>query len=229
MNPTLSRFTIFAFVFTSVLAEFPQNARADGFQYTAYVRPKDRRWNRAWTPGLLSAIAAQKARFEEARDIENFCPGYAGASPEQKNNCFVRLFTGISAWESSNNPNDVGDRGQSIGLLQVGTFNCKREGFNAAALKNPNNNTRCGARLAGDLIHRDRVISSEWSQAGRWGTTRVKRLGLGRGGWSTMMLNVMWHGIQVGRLKHVAGGMATYKDPRAGSVAVLEKKRKILV
>ena len=47
-----------------VLAEFPQNARADGFQYTAYVRPKDRRWNRAWTPGLLSAIAAQKAAMD---------------------------------------------------------------------------------------------------------------------------------------------------------------------
>ena len=149
----------------AVIQGTPANAN---FQYTAYIRPRDRQWNRAWTQNaLLPAIAAQKSRLAAASDLNTYCPGFASASAQEQNNCFVRLITGISAWESSNTPTEVGDNGASIGLMQIGTFNCKRERFSAQALKVPANNLACGARLAADLIARDGVISNEGPVQGR--------------------------------------------------------------
>lgn len=226
MRPLLSLALVVSFIFTSVFAELP--AQASAYQYSAYRRPGDRAWNRAWTRDLLTAITAQKRRLEAARDLETWCPGYHSATSEQQNECFVRLFTGISAWESSNNPRELGDGGRSVGLMQIGAFNCRRERFGAGALMTPRANTACGVRLAADLIARDGVISSEGPVRGRWGTTRVRRLGLGRGGWSVMMANqtVRWHGraVQVGRLQQIGNGMRSYRDPRYGTVAVLDKR-----
>ncbi|RZA09060.1 MAG: hypothetical protein EOP11_02875 [Proteobacteria bacterium] len=194
------------------------------FEHSAFKRGKAR-YNPQWTKALIAEVKKNRPRFEKARDVEQFCPGYGSASEDEKNNCWVRLSTGIMAFESTYRESIRGFDAPSAGLMQIMEANCRREGMNTQSLMSHQNNFKCGLRMMGDLIARDGVISNEVSQMGRRKSRRGRR-GLGRGGWSVMMKSHMFQwrgrGIQVGHLEEVTKGVQSYRDKREGQRACVD-------
>lgn len=201
----------------AVAALAPPASAAEGARFSAYKGNKGR-FNPSWTPAVLAAIKQQRPRLERASDIEKFCPGYRGASEDQKNNCWLRLTSGIMSWESGYKEGIVGDSGRSCGLMQIQPMNCRREGMSCASLRKAANNARCGVRMMGDLISRDKVISNEVMEQGRHRARRARR-GLGRGGWTVMMKSMMIGKMQAGHLDQIHAGVITYRSPERGTQA----------
>jgi hypothetical protein len=188
------------------------------YQLTAF-RHGRRMFNPAWTKDLVIEIKKQMPRFEQARDINEYCPAYANSSQPQKINCWFRISTGIMAFESGFRSNLPGDGGRSRGLMQIMDMNCRRDRIVGNMLYTPKYNFICGLRLMGDLISRYKVIAQEGSCTGRYGTVRTCRRGLGRGGWSVMMRYQKVGKWQVGHLTEITKGVRTFRDPSTGTKA----------
>jgi Transglycosylase SLT domain len=203
---------------------------ATKYEHSAFKR-SGAKYNPQWTQALIKEVKNQRPRFEKASDVEQFCPGYSGASEDEKNNCWVRLSTGIMAFESTYREKIRGFDAPSAGLMQIMAYNCKKEGMDFGALLNHQNNFKCGLRMMGDLISRDGVISNEVMVQGRH-KSRKRRRGLGRGGWSVMMKSHMfpWKGrrVQVGHLEKVVEGTRSYRDKNQGQRACVDESIVIL-
>lgn len=190
-----------------------------GYPFTAYSRKGAYRWKRSWTPSLMRELNRYQASFEKAKDLEEFCPGYRRANAGAKRNCWVRLVTGISSYESANKERVLGDGGRAAGLLQIWSKNCKSLGLGREALRKASNNLRCGVRLMARRVSADRHIAKEYYKQGRYKKRKV-RLGLGHMGWTTMRNPFKWRGRTYGHRLYIKKGMNSYKNPKAGSLAL---------
>ncbi|MGC2697161.1 MAG: transglycosylase SLT domain-containing protein [Candidatus Angelobacter sp.] len=140
----------------------------------------------AWSDELRRAIRAHRATLETAGDIEDFAPGYANLSAEDRVDVWATLFVAIVRFETGYNPNTVYHESagiDSVGLLQVsyeneGYYGLERLDRKADSLKDPLVNIRCGVRIFSVLVSRDAVIASGTGSSSRgaakyWSTLRT--------------------------------------------------------
>lgn len=115
----------------------------------------------AWTQTVLTIIRARMSDFEAARDVESFCPDYAGASRAQREVCWLRLIGGVVEFESSFQPSEKpfyeGNGIYSVGLLALSTGECANAPTQEQ-LMDPVKNLICGVNKMASLIARGRAI-----------------------------------------------------------------------
>ncbi|MCO5143123.1 MAG: hypothetical protein M9962_08545 [Oligoflexia bacterium] len=195
------------------------------YPFTAYSRKGANKWNRSWTPAMMKELNSVQKTFEQARDLEEFCPGYRLADAGAKRNCWIRLVTGISSYESGNKESILGDGGKAAGLLQIWAMNCKNMGMGSSnraitnALKRAPNNLKCGIQLMKRRVAADGYIAKEYKKQGRH-KARTVRLGLGHMGWTTMRNPFYYKGRKYGHRLLIQKGMQLYKNPKTGSLAL---------
>jgi hypothetical protein len=141
-----------------------------------------------WTATTLQELARSRATFESARDLEDFCPGYAGATPFQKDTCWLRLFSAMARFESELKPAATyleATGTTSVGLLMMNPAHCLVANT-LEKLQDPVLNIRCALHRFDVLAARDGWISGPGNSgaAAYWSVLRdpyqVGALYLGR-------------------------------------------------
>jgi hypothetical protein len=134
--------------------------------------------SQAWTDAVVQIVESRLSDFEQARDIESFCPGYMVASQPQRNVCWLRLVGSIVEFESSFKPAErpfcEGNAVYSVGLLALSTGECP-DAMDIEGLQDPVKNLACGLNRMAKLIHRDHEIEGQ-DQGGAcayWSTLRT--------------------------------------------------------
>ncbi|MGZ3653711.1 MAG: lytic transglycosylase domain-containing protein [Bdellovibrionota bacterium] len=132
----------------------------------------------AWTAAVASAVTANLASFEKAKDRESFCPGYSSASLAQRKTCWVRLVSAVVEYESAFDPGDMykeSDGVYSVGLMQLSNGECANA-ETVAELKDPVQNLLCGTKKMADLIARYGYVTTPdnlHGAAAYWSTLRA--------------------------------------------------------
>lgn len=159
-------------------AEIQTAVAGNGAALWGHVKGSER-----WTDTTLSIFRNRQADFEQARDIENFCPDYHRASQGQKEACWLRLVSAVVLFESGFNPRATyreANGRYSIGLFSLSSGEC-REASSSSALKEPVANLKCGMRMMADLISRDDVIENAPPRRGAAAYWSVLRRPYGHG------------------------------------------------
>ena len=130
-----------------------------------------------WTDVALVEIRAHLSEFETAKDVGEFCPGYASANEHSREICWLRLIGAVAKFESGFNPNDKfleANGNWSIGLLALSAHECANAPTNEA-LRNPLKNLTCGIDMMASLIARDGFVAGPARARGAasyWSTLR---------------------------------------------------------
>lgn len=130
----------------------------------------------SWTNTVIAIVQARRADFEQARDIETFCPGYLRATQAQRDICWLRIVGAIVEFESSFKPAArpfcEGDGVYSVGLMALSTGECP-DAMTIEAMMDPVKNLTCGINRMAKLIRRDHVISeNNLGASAYWSTLR---------------------------------------------------------
>ncbi len=131
----------------------------------------------SWTRTLISIVQNRIRDFEQARDKETFCPGYASATPAQREVCWLRLVGSVVEFESSFTPDEKpfyeGNGIYSVGLLALSTGECPNA-MTTRELMDPVKNLVCGVNKMAMLIARGNAIDSadNGGAAAYWSTLR---------------------------------------------------------
>ena len=139
-----------------------------------------------WTRAVLTALSTDAAALQDVipRDISTWCPTYASNPPERRRAFWVGMMSALARQESTLNPNAMGGGGQWVGLLQIYPPTARQYGCEARtaeALRNPEANLACAARIMAVTVVRDDAVAihdSRWrGVAADWGpmTSRSKR------------------------------------------------------
>ena len=139
-----------------------------------------------WTRAVLAALSTDAAALQDVipRDISTWCPTYASNPPERRRAFWVGMMSALARQESTLNPNAMGGGGQWVGLLQIYPPTARQYGCEARtaeALRNPEANLACAARIMAVTVVRDDAVAihdSRWrGVAADWGpmTSRAKR------------------------------------------------------
>ena len=139
-----------------------------------------------WTRAVLAALSTDAAALQDVipLDISTWCPAYAKNPPERRRAFWVGMMSALARQESTLNPSAMGGGGQWVGLLQIYPptallYGC--EAHTADALRNPEANLACAARIMAVTVVRDQAVAvhdSRWrGVAADWGpmTSRAKR------------------------------------------------------
>jgi hypothetical protein len=135
----------------------------------------------AWTAAVLDVVQSRIHDFEQARDVETFCPGYTKASEPQREICWLRLVGSVVEFESSfrNNakPFCEGNGVYSVGLLSLSAGECPNA-MTLEELIDPAKSLTCGVNRMARLINRDHFISSpdDMGASAYWSTLRPAHL-----------------------------------------------------
>jgi hypothetical protein len=117
----------------------------------------------AWTRTVVEIVRARLREFEQARDVNEFCPGYADATLAQREVCWLRLVGGVVEFESSFRPDEPpfneGHGVYSVGLLALSTGECPNAPTQKA-LMDPVQNLICGVNKMAFLIRRGHAIDN---------------------------------------------------------------------
>lgn len=130
----------------------------------------------SWTNAVLAIVQARRFDFEQARDIETFCPGYLTATQAQRDICWLRIVGSIVEFESSFRPAArpfcEGDGVYSVGLMALSTGECPNA-MTIPEMMDPVKNLTCGVERMARLIKRDHVISeNNLGASAYWSTLR---------------------------------------------------------
>ena len=139
-----------------------------------------------WTRAVLTALSTDAAALQDVipRDISTWCPTYASNPPERRRAFWVGMMSALARQESTLNPNAMGGGGQWVGLLQIYPPTARQYGCEARtaeALRDPEANLACAARIMAVTVVRDDAVAihdSRWrGVAADWGpmTSRSKR------------------------------------------------------
>ena len=118
-----------------------------------------------WTLAAMAALRGPGAPLVNTvpRDIADWCPGYETAGPAQRRAFWAGLVLGRLAWhESTHREEAVGGGGRWFGLVQISPATARYRGCAATtgeALLDGEANLRCGVRIMGETVSRDRVVS----------------------------------------------------------------------
>lgn len=106
-----------------------------------------------WTEASMSAMASQGAGLRDftPSDIDDWCPGYAEGTPEERSAFWVGLLSALAKHESTWRPDAVGGGGQWFGLVQIDPstargYDCRAK--SGEALKDGVANLSCAIRIA---------------------------------------------------------------------------------
>lgn len=131
-----------------------------------------------WTRAAMTAISGHGDGLESLvpRDIDTWCPAYVENGPEQRRAFWVGVMSALAKHESTYNPRAVGGGNLWFGLLQIYPDTARRYGCFARtgeALKDPEDNLSCAARIMNVTVARDNAIAvrdSRWRGiAADWG------------------------------------------------------------
>lgn len=115
----------------------------------------------AWTETATAELGRSRRALESARDIDDFCPGYAGSSPFQKETCWLRILTAMARFESHFRPQATyreSNGRTSVGLLMMNPEHCPGAD-NVALLQKPLANIRCAVSRMSRLVARASYLS----------------------------------------------------------------------
>ncbi len=123
-----------------------------------------------WTLAILTALKTHGAVLEQLEpvDVDQWCPAYRSAPPEQRRAFWAGLLSTLAKYESGWNPRAAGGGGAWLGLLQIAPATARGVGCraqSAEALKDGAANLSCGVRLAAYQMRRDNEILGG---PGRW-------------------------------------------------------------
>ena len=131
-----------------------------------------------WTRAAMTAIAGHGDGLESLvpRDVDQWCPAYTENGPEKRRAFWVGMMSALAKHESTYNPRAVGGGNLWFGLLQIFPDTARRYGCYARtgeALKDPEDNLSCAARIMNVTVARDNAIAvrdSRWRGiAADWG------------------------------------------------------------
>lgn len=126
---------------------------------------------RAWTAATMSALKTHGAVLStlEPADIDEWCPSYRAAPPEQRRAFWAGLLSALAKHESRWTPDAAGGGGRWLGLLQIAPATARGVGCRAqspAALFDGAANLSCGVRLAAhEMPGKNRILGGP----GHWG------------------------------------------------------------
>lgn len=134
-----------------------------------------------WTAAVMAALRGPGAPLMDVvpRDIADWCPGYPQADRDQRAAFWAGLVSTLAWHESTFRPQAVGGNGRWFGLVQIapGTArwrNCDVQ--SGEALLDGAANLRCGIRIMGITVPRDRVVSEGMrGVAADWGPFHSQR------------------------------------------------------
>ncbi len=117
-----------------------------------------------WTLAAMAALRGPGAALVETvpRDIADWCPGYETAGPDQRRAFWAGLVSALAWHESTHREEAVGGGGRWFGLVQISPATARYRGCAATtgeALLDGAANLRCGLRIMGETVSRDRVVS----------------------------------------------------------------------
>jgi hypothetical protein len=117
-----------------------------------------------WTLAAMAALRGPGAPLidTDPRDIAEWCPGYEAADAGQRRAFWAGLVSVLAWHESTHRPTAVGGGGRWFGLVQIAPGTARWRGCSATtaqALLDGPANLRCGVRIMGITVPRDRVVS----------------------------------------------------------------------
>ena len=146
------------------------------------TEPPAMRWDHhpdslAWTEASFAMLAegAPAADLPEIlpADIDDWCPGYAGADRADREAFWVGLLSALARHESTWNPEAVGGGGRWFGLVQISPATARHYGCNAtdgSALTDGAANLSCALRIWAQTVPRDGVVAADrGGVAADWG------------------------------------------------------------
>jgi hypothetical protein len=131
----------------------------------------------AWTQAVQAVVRRDLAKFEQARDLASFCPGYAQANKAQRETCWIRLVSAVTQLESDFNPASMYFESfgvWSVGLMQLSPGECPNAPT-IATLKDPVQNLLCGTAKMATLIAKYGYVTTPdgvHGAAAYWSTLR---------------------------------------------------------
>lgn len=134
-----------------------------------------------WTAAVMAALRGPGAPLLDVvpRDIAAWCPGYPSADRSQRAAFWTGLISTLAWHESTHDPRAVGGGGRWFGLVQIAPGTARWRDCdvqNAEALLNGAANLRCGIRIMGITVPRDRVVSEGMrGVAADWGPFHSSR------------------------------------------------------
>ena len=148
---------------------------ADHHKASAWVHVSN---TTSWTKAVLKVIDERIEDFEEAKDVDRFCPGYKSATRAQKRNCWLRMIGGMVKYESEFKSTDAfrePDGKWSVGLMALSPSECDNAP-NVSSLKDSVPNLICGVNKMADLIDQDKNIAGPKGHRGAaayWSTLKT--------------------------------------------------------
>lgn len=123
-----------------------------------------------WTRAAMTAVSGHGEGLDSLvpRDIDKWCPAYEDNGPAKRQAFWVGVMSALAKHESTYNPRAVGGGDRWYGLLQIYPDTARRYGCFARtgeALKDPEDNLSCAARIMNVTVARDNAIAL---RDGRW-------------------------------------------------------------
>lgn len=117
-----------------------------------------------WTAATLAALKGHGAALLQTvpADIDDWCPAYAEAGPDQRALFWAGLLSTLAKHESTWRPAAVGGGGKWFGLVQIAPATARGYGCRAGsaeALKDGAGNLSCAVRIMATTVPRDGVVS----------------------------------------------------------------------
>ncbi len=154
----------------------------------------------SWTNAVLVSYRERKDSFNQAVDLPDFCPGFASATPTQKETCWLRIISAMAYFESSFNPKATYKEHTgtlSVGLLMMNVDHCPKANTETA-LKDGVNNIHCALARMERLIKRDQAISGPPTARGAAAY------------WSVLRPPYLFRELHLGKKPHIQKFTKTY-------------------
>jgi hypothetical protein len=123
-----------------------------------------------WTAATRMAVAAQDAALAQGvpRDVAGLCPGYEGASMEDRRSFWVAMVALTARAESGFNP-AAQARGGFVGLMQIAPATARAAGCGVstkAELADGENNLFCAVQILSGAVARDGEVLGQRGNRG---------------------------------------------------------------
>ena len=137
-----------------------------------------------WTQEALLQVADHDAELTHVvpADIEEYCPGYASATKEERRAFWVGLLSATAKYESGFNAKAVGGGGRYLGLMQISVPTAKHYGCEAtssADLKDGAANLSCAVDIVAPHVARDGMVAGKGNRGiardwGPWSSAKTR-------------------------------------------------------
>lgn len=122
----------------------------------------------AWTASTMQALGRAPGLLGHVpADVEEYCPGYAAATPEDRAAFWTAYLSALAKYESRWNPRAAGAGGRYRGLMQIAPATARNFGCDAGALYDGAGNLTCAVRiLAAEVPARGAIVDGPGGRGG---------------------------------------------------------------